>query len=80
MVGSFLSGMMFVDMKYLVIKKAPILSYINPVNLLTDSFYSLYYYDSLDRYYMNIGLLLIMVVVLGVASYLGLRRKTYASI
>ncbi|MDD4111764.1 MAG: ABC transporter permease, partial [Herbinix sp.] len=80
LVGSFLSGMMFVDMKYLVVKNAPILSYINPVNLVSDSFYSLYYYDNFDRFYMNIGILLIMVVVLGVASYLGLRRKSYASI
>ena len=80
MIGSFLSGMMFVDIKYLVVKNAPILSYINPVNLVSDSFYSLYYYDNFDRFYMNIGILLIMVVVLGVASYLGLRRKSYASI
>ncbi|TAH68891.1 MAG: ABC transporter permease [Anaerolineaceae bacterium] len=80
MVGSFLSGMMFVDMKYLIAKNAPILSYINPVNLVSDSFYSLYYYDNFERFYMNITILVIMAVVLGVASYLGLRRKTYASI
>ena len=80
MVGSFLSGMMYLDMKYLVAKNAPILSYINPVNLVSDSFYSLYYYDNFNRFYMNITILVIMVVILGIASYLGLRRKTYASI
>jgi ABC-2 type transport system permease protein len=78
--GSFLSGMMYVDMKYIIAKKAPILSYVNPVNLVSDSFYSLYYYDNFDRFYMNISILVIMIVVLGVASYLGLRRKSYASI
>lgn len=80
MFGAFLSGMMFVDMKYIIAKNAPILSYINPVNLLSDSFYSLYYYETFDRFYLNISILLFMTVVLGVASYLGLRRKTYASI
>ena len=78
--GSFLSGMMYVDMKYIIAKNAPILSYVNPVNLVSDSFYSLYYYDNFDRFYMNISILVIMIVVLGVASYLGLRRKSYASI
>lgn len=80
MFGAFLSGMMFVDMKYLISKNFPILSYINPVNLLSDSFYSLYYYDTLDRFYINILILIIMTVILGVVSYLGLRRRTYASI
>lgn len=80
MFGSFLSGMMMVDMKYIIAKKAPILSYINPVNLVSDSFYSLYYYDNFDRYYINIIILVIMAAILGAASYLGLRRKSYASI
>lgn len=80
MFGSFLSGMMFVDMKYLIAKNVPLLQYINPVNLVSDSFYSLYYYDDFNRFNINITILLIMAVILGVASYLGLRRRTYASI
>jgi ABC-2 type transport system permease protein len=80
MVGAFLSGMMFGDMKYIIAKNVPILSYINPMNLLSDSFYSLYYYDTFDRFYLNITILVFMAVIMGAASYLGLRRKTYASI
>jgi ABC-2 type transport system permease protein len=80
MFGSFLSGMMMADMKYIIAKNVPILSYINPANLVSDSFYSLYYYDNFDRFNLNITILVIMTVILGVASYLGLRRKTYASI
>lgn len=80
LVGSFLSGMMLADMKYLIVKNLPILSYINPVNLVSDSLYSLYYYDTFDRFYMNIIILLVMAVVMGTASYIGLRRKTYESI
>lgn len=77
---SFLSGMMYADIKYIIAKKAPILVYINPINLLTDSFYSLYYYDNFTTFSQNIAILVIMTIILGVISYLGLRRKTYASI
>ena len=78
--GSFLSGMMFADMKYIVATKAPFLSYINPVNLVSDSLYSLYYYDTYEHFYLNMAILCFMVLGMGVLSYLGLRRKTYASI
>jgi ABC-2 type transport system permease protein len=78
--GGFLSGMMIADMKYLVADKFPLLGYINPVNLVSDAMYSLYYFDTYDRYYLNIIILCIITVVLMIASYLGIRRKNYASI
>lgn len=78
--GSFLSGMMMADMKYVVAEKFPILSYINPVNLVADAMYSLYYYDTYDRFYLDIIILGIMTIVFGIASYTGIRRKNYASI
>lgn len=80
LISAFLSGMMIVEIKGLIVKKVPIVPYINPVSLISDSFYSLYYYDDLDRFYVNTSILLFMSVALGVISYLGLRRKTYASI
>lgn len=80
LISAFLSGMMIVGIKGLIVKKVPIVPYINPVSLISDSFYSLYYYDDLDRFYVNTSILLFMSVALGVISYLGLRRKTYASI
>lgn len=80
MTFSFLSGMMFVDMKYIVLKSAPLLAYINPLNLVADSFYSLYYFDTFSRFYQNIAILGSISVILGGISYLGLRRKSYASI
>lgn len=76
----FLSGMMYADMKYIIATRAPFLAYINPVSLMADAFYSLYYYDNYDRYLRNLIALCIITVVLGALSYLGLRRKTYASI
>lgn len=78
--GGFLSGMMFADMKYIVASKFPLLGYINPVNLVTDAMYSLYYYDTYERLYLNVAILCLITVLLGVASYVGIRRKDYASI
>ncbi len=76
----FLSGMMYADMKYIIATKAPFLAYINPVSLMADAFYSLYYYDNYDRYIRNLVILLVITVALSLVSYMGLRRKTYASI
>ncbi|NLP35045.1 MAG: ABC transporter permease [Clostridiales bacterium] len=80
MFQSFLAGFMIADMKYIIAEKVPFLSYINSVNLISDALYSLYYYDSYDRYILNIVILLAIAVILGSVSYLRLRRKTYASI
>ena len=78
--GAFLSGMMVADMKYTVAEKFPLLAYINPVNLVADAMYSLYYYDTYNRFFQDVLILSIITVVLGVASYIGIRRKNYASI
>lgn len=80
MTAGFLSGMMFADMKYIIADKAPFLGYINPVNLVSDTLYSLYFYDTYDRFYFNMALLCIITLVLGIASYFGLRRKNYECI
>lgn len=78
--GGFLSGMMWVDIKYIIMEKVPILGYINPVALLTDALYSLYYYDTYERYFINASILCVITVLLCVVSYAGIRRKNYASI
>jgi len=80
MICSFLSGMMAVQIKYFIQDKFPILSYINPVNLITDGFYSLYYYSTYDRYFLNLGLLSLYGVIFSIVTYLVLRRQKYASI
>lgn len=78
--GAFLSGMMIADMKYTIAEKFPLLSYINPVNLVADAMYSLYYYDTYNRFYQDAAILVLITIVLGIASYIGIRRKSYASI
>ena len=80
MFGCFLSGMMGITMKYIVDKNIPILNKINPASMITDGLYSLYYYDTLDRYFFNIASLVIFAVVMLVISYSSLRRQKYDSI
>ncbi len=80
MVLSFLSGLMVVDIKYLVTKNFPIAGYINPANLLTESFYSLYYYDDIKRYFLNLGMLFGLSLLMIFGSYLSMRGTKYDSI
>lgn len=80
MTMSFLSGMMFDKMKYIVNTKAPILGYLNPSNLITDSFYTLYYYDTHTRFFTNIALLCVFSIVFSLITYLAVRRQKYASL
>ncbi len=67
-------------MKYVIDKNVSILNKINPANMITDGLYSLYYYDTLDRFYFNIISLLIFSAFMIFISYKGLRRQKYDSI
>lgn len=80
MTGSFLAGMMYQDMKYIISKYVPVLSYLNPVNLLTDALYSLYYYDTLTRYTINMVCLIVFIMLSWLVTYILIRRRKYASI
>lgn len=80
MVGCFLSGMMGITMKYIIDKNIPILNQINPANMITDGFYSLYYYDTFDRFFKNfIGLIIFSLIMILLSIY-SLRRQKYDSI
>lgn len=77
---SFLSGMMGITMKYVIDKNIPIINKINPAAMITDGFYSLYYYDTLNRYFFNvISLVVFSSVLLGISSIV-LRRQKYDAI
>lgn len=80
MIMSFLSGMMQDKIKYMVTQKAPIVGYLNPANLITDSFYSLYYYNTHTQFFTNIALLCLFSVVFSIITYLVIRRQKYASL
>lgn len=76
----FLSGMMGITMKYIIDKNIPLLNKINPASMITDGFYSLYYYDTLSRYTKNIISLLIFSIILLVIATFCLRRQKYDNI
>lgn len=80
MLGCFLSGMMGITMKYIIDTNAPIINKINPASMITDGFYSLYYYDTLDRYYFNIISLLIFSIIMILISYTSLRRQRFENL
>lgn len=76
----FFSGMMGITMKYVIDKNVPILNKLNPASMITDGFYSLYYYETLDRFYFNLMSLLIFSLILVILSYKALERQSYDSI
>lgn len=76
----FFSGMMGITMKYTVDKNIPLLNKLNPVNMITDGLYSLYYYTTNNRYYFNILSLVIFSTIFTLFSYILLRRQRYVSI
>ena len=67
-------------MKYIIDKNIPIINMINPVNMITDGLYSLYYYNTLNRYLFNVVSLLIFSLVMIIISLKGLKRQKYDSI
>lgn len=80
MVMSFLSGMMYAGIKTVVSRNAPLLAYMNPANLIADSFYSLYYYSGHEHYFLNTALLCAFTLLFSFLTYIILRRQKYASI
>lgn len=75
-----LAGMMGITLKYVIDTNIPILNIINPANMITDGFYSLYYYETLNRFWFNVASLLIYSLILVLISYKTLRRQKYDSI
>ena len=80
MAMSFLAGLMDAKIKYTAVKSFPILAYINPANLIADAFYALYYYNTYDRYFLNVGLLFAFSFVFYLIVFLLMRGQQYESI
>ena len=76
----FLSGMMGVGTKYLIDKNLPILNMINPANMITDGFYSLYYYTDYTRFWNNVISLIIFSILMIILSARKIARARYDSI
>ena len=76
----FLSGLMVGNMRQIVEDTCPIINKINPAALISDSFYSIATYDSLDRYFQNIGTLILWAIVFVAGGFFMTRRRKYASL
>ena len=76
----FLSGLMMGNMKSVVAEKAPWFNNINPVAVISDSFYCLNIYEDYDRYLTKLITMAVTTVVFITLGILLARRKKYASI
>lgn len=76
----FFAGLMFVKMKDIIARNAPVLSYINPAALISDAFYSLYVFDNHRRFFTNIAILCVLSAAMCLVSFMQLRGERYASL
>ena len=81
MLFSFLAGMMgTTTIKHLIDVNVPVLSYINPVNLISDALFSTYYFGLSGRYWADLIALIGFTLVSVLLSWLFLRKRKYASL
>lgn len=80
MTCSFLAGMMSPDIKLLVNQYLPWLNAINPVNLVSEALYKLYYYQNIDSFYNNLISLGILTTIFITVSVIYERRVQYVSL
>jgi len=80
MTGCMLAGMMYQGIKIQIDRNAPALRWINPVNLLTDAYYNIYYLPALDRFWIDMAILGGFIAVFSIGTYLKIRRQKYASL
>lgn len=80
MICSVFAGMMSLDIKYIIQVYVPILGYINPVNMITDGLYAIYFYGTGNRFYQNLIYLIVFIVLCYGISYFSIRKKSYDSL
>jgi ABC-2 type transport system permease protein len=80
MFWSFLAGMMASSIKILIERNIPILNKLNPVALITDALYSLYYYNTYDRFFGNIIYLSLVTLIFVLGTIFFMRGKKYESL
>ena len=73
----FLSGMMGISMKNIVDVNAPVINKINPVAMITDGLYALYFNGPGNRYYIDLLSLAVFSVIMLILSWSSLRRQKY---
>ena len=77
MAGCFFAGMMGIETKYVIDTTVPALNLVNPVAMITDGLYALYYYDTFERFFFDLISIGIFTVIMLAVSLVGLRRQSY---
>ncbi|MGO3780762.1 MAG: ABC transporter permease, partial [Enterococcus viikkiensis] len=78
MIMSFLAGMMgSQSIKYWIDVHVPLLGRINIVNLISESLYQLFYYQSLDSFYTNLVWLTSFGILFVIVNYSFERKVQY---
>lgn len=77
---SFLAGLMSPDIKVLIDQKAPIISKLNPISILTNSLYRINLLENTNNLTGGMVLLVTYSLILLSISFLFLRRSQYDSI
>ncbi|MBP2097879.1 ABC transporter permease [Enterococcus rivorum] len=80
MICSFLAGMMIPQVKLLINENIPFINKINPVNLVSEALYQLYYYQNIDNFYSTLLNLIILTLVFIAVSIFYERRTQYVSL
>lgn len=81
MICCFFSGMMGeISVKVYFDETFPLISKINPINIITDGLYSLFAYDTLEVYYNCLMRISIFSLILIILCFVFIRRKKYDSI
>ena len=80
MLLSYLAGMMDSDIKIIIQNKLPLINKINPVALITDGIYSLYYYQGYQRYLENIYWLIGVSLTMLILCLFFMKGRYYDSI
>ena len=76
----FCSGLMMGNMKAVIAAKIPWFNNINPVAVISDSFYCLNIYEDYDRFITKLITMAVTAALFAVLGFLASRRKKYASI
>lgn len=77
---SFLAGLMFGNMKYVIETRCPVLNRINPAAVLSDAFYCLAVYEDYDRLLEDMAILGGMSILCILLAFAAVRREQYDSI
>ncbi|HIQ96134.1 MAG TPA: ABC transporter permease [Candidatus Limivivens merdigallinarum] len=77
MLCSILGGLVVEDLGYLISRRLPLLSYLNPAARISDSFYSLYCYGVTGRLSVNLLILTGLSLLFLAITFRNIRRVQY---